>query len=58
MFNSQNNEIMEKLYKEAYEDLWGSYWINNQEQHHDAALKLAKHRWENEFHILTPQLGD
>jgi len=58
MSNTQNQEIMERLYDEAYEDLWGSYWINSQEQHHDAAVKLAQRRWEIEFLIFTPQYGD
>jgi hypothetical protein len=48
MSNTQNQEIMERLYDEAYEDLWGSYWIHNQQQHHEAAVKLAQHRWETD----------
>jgi hypothetical protein len=48
MSNTQNQEIMERLYDEAYKDLWGSYWINNQQQHHEAAVKLAQHRWETD----------
>lgn len=46
MSNIHNEEIMERLYDEAYEDLWGSYVINNPEQHHNAAVKLAKKRFE------------
>ena len=49
MSNAQNEAIMERLYDEAYEDLWGSYWINNQEQHHEAAIALAKKRFEEGY---------
>ena len=44
-----NQEIMERLYEEAYEDLWGSYWIHTNEQHHEAAIALAKKRFEEDY---------
>jgi hypothetical protein len=49
MSNTYNEAIMERLYDEAYEDLWGSYWIHSQEQHHDAAVALAKKRFEEDY---------
>ena len=44
-----NQEIMEYLYEEAYKDLWGSYWIHTNEQHHEAAIALAKKRFEEDY---------
>ena len=49
MSNIPDEEIMKRLYDEAYEELWGSYLINNQEQHHDAALAIAKKRYEFDY---------
>ena len=49
MSNAHNEAIMERLYEEAYEELWGSYWIHSQEQHHEAAVELAKKRWEFDY---------
>ena len=49
MSHPVNQEIMERLYEEAYEDLWGSYWINTNEQHHEAAIALAKKRFEEDY---------
>lgn len=46
MSNIHNEEIMERLYDEAYAELWGSYLINSQEQHHDVALEWATKRFE------------
>ena len=49
MSNPHHEAFMERLYDEAYEELWGSYWINSQEQHHYVALEWAKKRCEEDY---------
>jgi len=46
MTDAHKEEIMERLYDEAYAALWGSYLINSQEQHHYVALDHAMKRFE------------
>lgn len=44
-----NQEIMERLYDEAYEELHGAYWIHTEEQMHEECVKLAKKRYEFDY---------
>jgi hypothetical protein len=53
MSNQQNEAILERLYEEAYEQLvhqhpsWKAYI--SPEKMHNAAVELAKKRWENNY---------
>ena len=53
MSNAHNDAIMERLYDEAYEQLvqqhqsWEAYM--SEEQLHNAAVELAKKRWEFDY---------
>ena len=53
MSNQQNEAILERLYEEAYEQLvqqhqsWRAYI--SEEKMHNAAVELAKKRWENNY---------
>ena len=53
MSNTHNDAIMERLYDEAYEQLvqqhqsWKAYM--SEEQLHNAAVELAKKRWEFDY---------
>jgi hypothetical protein len=44
--NSTNDAILERLFDEAYEELYGSYWIHDEEQMQQAAAALARQRFE------------
>ena len=47
MSNMQNDEIMERLYDEAYEELSPRY--DDEYALHYAAVELAQKRWEFDY---------
>ena len=47
MSNMQNDEIMERLYDEAYEELRPRY--DDEYALHYAAVELAQKRWEFDY---------
>ena len=49
MSNAHNEAIMERLYEEAREELYGAYWIHTEEQMHEVAVELAKKRWAFDY---------
>jgi hypothetical protein len=51
MTDAHKEEIMERLYNEAYAELWGSYMIHSQEQHRDVALDHAMKRFEECYKV-------
>ena len=52
MSNLHNQEIMERLYDEAYEELRPAYeskWSSFRLEIHNAAIALAKQRFEDDY---------
>ena len=49
MSNTHNEAIMERLYDEAYEELRPKYIFRDEYELHNAAVWLAKPRWENDY---------
>ena len=49
MSNQQNDEILARLYDEAYEELRHDYIFREEYELHYAAVDLAKQRWENDY---------
>ena len=49
MSNQQNDEILARLYDEAYEELRPAYIFQEEYVLHYAAVDLAKQRWENDY---------
>ena len=49
MSNQQNDEILARLYDEAYEELRPDYIFREEYELHYAAVDLAKQRWENDY---------
>ena len=49
MSNTQNEEIIMRLYDEAYEELRPDFIFQDEYVLHCAAVDLAKQRWENDY---------